>query len=75
MAKKKNAKRRGALALWLNANGKTLTAFAKLLTDNGHKASVQHISNLVHGHTKPGREIAVAIEQATSGAVKVESWG
>ena len=53
-------KRRGPLAAWLKKNDKSLTEAAKQFG-----VSVQHISNVVHGHTKPSRELAVVIEQHT----------
>lgn len=67
---KRRAKRSGPLAPWIKASGKTLTHIAE---DLG--ISVQHVSNLLHGHTKPSRELAVAIERATGGVVVVASWG
>lgn len=64
-------KRRGPLALWLKENRITLTAFSTEVD-----CSVQHISNLIHQRTRrPSLELAVAIERATGGAVKVSSWG
>lgn len=52
--------RRGPLARWLADNDLSLTEFAAVA-----KVSVQHISNIVHGHTKPSRELAVVIERHT----------
>lgn len=67
----RKTKRKGPLAAWLRDNkGITLTAFASKVD-----LSVQHVSNLVHGHTLPSREAAVAIAVATNNAVPVESWG
>lgn len=67
--RKRAAKRTGPLARWLADNKVTLTAFAAEIG-----ASVQHVSNLVHGNSSPGMSIAVSIERATGGAVRVESW-
>jgi hypothetical protein len=67
----RKSKRKGPLAAWLKDNkGETLTSFAAKVD-----LSVQHVSNLVHGHTLPSREAAVAIAVATQNAVPVESWG
>lgn len=59
-----------ALSAWLDENRTTKTAFATEIA-----ASVQHVSNLCHGHTDPSRTMAVEIERATGGVVTVESWG
>mgnify|MGYP001565474115 CR=1 FL=1 len=69
MAKRKVSRRRGPLAAWIKGSGLTLTQTAKLIG-----CSVQHVSNLIHGHNRPSLETAVAIEQATRGAVSVASW-
>lgn len=68
--RRRTSKRRGPLATWVEASKKTLTANAEIIG-----VSVQHLSNLLHGHTKPSRETAVDIERATGGAVPVASWG
>lgn len=70
----RKSKRKGPLAAWLKSNNVSLTAFAASVKIDGKALSVQHVSNLVHGHTSPGREAAVAIAEATGGAVPVESW-
>lgn len=68
--RKRNGKRRGPLAAWMAANKKKLKDASAQLG-----VSVQHLSNLIHGHSKPSLEIAVKIEAATGGAVTVGSWG
>lgn len=67
----RKSKRVGPLAAWFKENkGVTLTAFADKVD-----LSVQHVSNILHGHTLPSRSAAVAIAVATNNAVSVESWG
>jgi transcriptional regulator with XRE-family HTH domain len=69
-ARRKAGKRKGPLASWVKAEGKSLTACAELFG-----CSVQHVSNLLHGHTAaPSRELAVTIERVTDGAVPVSAW-
>jgi plasmid maintenance system antidote protein VapI len=71
----RKSRRKGPLAAWLKAQADAATPIT--LTDFAAKVdlSVQHVSNLVHGHTLPSREAAVAIAVATQNAVPVESWG
>jgi plasmid maintenance system antidote protein VapI len=68
--RRKRTKRRGPLSAWVEMNGLTLTQAAGLIG-----MSVQHVSNLLHGHSTPSRDAAVRIERATGGRVTVESWG
>lgn len=72
--KAKTTRRTGPLAAYLKDNAISLTAFAGKVKIDGKAISVQHVSNLVHGHTSPSRAAAVAIEEATNGAVSVASW-
>lgn len=60
---------RNAFADWLASCGKTPTAIATAL-----EVSVSSIYNARNGYFKPGREMAVAIEELSGGAVPVESW-
>lgn len=62
-------KRKSKLARWLYDAGRTVTETAAELG-----CSKQHLSNIVHGHSSPSLELAVAIDKLTSGAVPVESW-
>jgi hypothetical protein len=70
----RRSKRTGPLAAWLKTSELSLTEFAGRVKIDGKAISVQHVSNLVHGHTAPSRVVAVAIEEATGGAVSVSSW-
>lgn len=67
--RRRAGKRTGPLAAWLKFNPSSLTDFSALVG-----CSVQHISHLVHGQSRPSIRLALAIEQATGGAVGVESW-
>lgn len=67
--RRRASKRTGPLAAWLAKHEMSLSVFAANVD-----ASVQHISNLCHGHSSPSRELAVAIENQTNGAVPVDAW-
>ncbi len=67
--RRKNGKRKGPLAPWVAKSGKSLTTIAAVL-----ECSVQHLSNLLHGHTDPSRDLAVRIETMTDGSVPVGAW-
>lgn len=60
---------RNAFADWLADCGKTPTEIAKAL-----KVSVSSIYNARNTYFKPGRELALAIEQLSGGKVPIESW-
>ena len=61
---------RNPFADWLASCGKTPEEVAKLL-----KTSVSSVYNARNGYFKPGRELAVRIEEHSNGAVPVNSWG
>ncbi len=67
--RRRATKRTGPLAVYVLEHARSLTSFAAELG-----CSVQHLSNILHGHTKPGRELAFSIERHTGGAVAAESW-
>lgn len=54
---------------WLDGCGISVIEVARKLG-----VSTMHIYNLRSGNTRPGREIAAAIELLTGGAVSVSSW-
>jgi hypothetical protein len=54
---------------WLASCGKTPEQVAKLL-----EVSVSSVYNARNGYFKPGRELAVRIEEVTKGAVPVKVW-
>ena len=58
------------LASFIASTGKRQADLAKDLS-----ISRSHMSELVSGSKKPGRNLAIAIERATDGAVPVSSWG
>lgn len=60
---------RNAFADWLSTCGMTPTAIAKKLG-----VSVSSIYNARNNYFKPGREMALAIEELSHGKVKIESW-
>lgn len=60
---------RNPFADWLKGCGKTPEQVAKLL-----KVSVSSVYNARNGYFKPGRDLAVLIDEVSAGAVPVESW-
>lgn len=54
---------------WVNSTGLTLKEIAAKLG-----VSVQNVSNMRLGNTKPGRESAATIEAVSGGAVPATSW-
>lgn len=62
---------RNPFADWLKSCGMTPEQVAKQLGG----ISVSSVYNARNGYFKPGRELAVAIEKLSEGAVPVESWG
>lgn len=67
--RRRATKRVGPLATYVLEHARTLTSLAAELD-----ISVQHLSNILHGHTKPGRKLAGHIEAHTGGAVPAGSW-
>ena len=63
--KRRISRRRGPFAQWLTDKELTLTHAARILG-----VSVQHVSNLVHGHAKPSLDLAMLIQHATCGDVR-----
>ncbi len=61
---------RNAFRDWLAKSDMTPAEIAKKLG-----VSVSSIYNAANSYFKPGREIAVKIEELTGGEVTVESWG
>ncbi|OOY20862.1 hypothetical protein BMI86_10165 [Thioclava sp. DLFJ5-1] len=54
---------------YLRDSGTTQSKMARVLG-----ISRPYMSQLVGGTRRPGREVAIAIETATNGAVPVKSW-
>lgn len=67
--RRRATKRVGPLAAYVLKHSRSLTSFAAEL-----QISVQHLSNILHGHTKPGRKLAGHIEIHTDGEVPSASW-
>ena len=68
----------GPFAEWIKATGLTFTAVAKLLSDSACKGatfSLQNVTNLRAGRTKPSLERALLIERVSGGKVPADSWG
>lgn len=61
---------RNAFANWLAASKLTAEEIAKAI-----ETSVSTVYNARNGYFKPGRELAVRIEEFTGGEVSVASWG
>lgn len=60
---------RNPFADWLASCGKTPEDIAKLLD-----VSVSSVYNARNGYFKPGRTLAVKIEEVSAGAVPVAAW-
>lgn len=60
---------RNPFADWLKGCGMTPEQVAKKLD-----VSISSVYNARNGYFKPGRELAVAIEELSKGAVPVGSW-
>lgn len=70
-------KARGPFAEWIAATGLTFTAVAEMLTAAGPKGarfSLQNVTNLRAGRTKPSLERAMLIERVSGGKVPADSW-
>lgn len=54
---------------WIEKRGITQSDFAR-------RVGVQQstVNKIIHGHRKPSMRVAYAIEVATNGAIKSESW-
>lgn len=68
--RRRHTKRSGPLAEWLKSSAWTAGAMA---TELG--ISIQHMSNLLHGRSRPSVDVQAQIERLSSGVVTSASWG